>query len=235
VEKQNITKKRKKTSLKFKDNLDKFSVKAEVYKQEVMPVTRQNELENFRFEKWNESYIASADFKNYKADKTLCFLLPKEKNRQRKFVETENHYDKYFYINIDPELSEADKKRPEKVCIVWDASASALQKDLQKELALLDFYFKWAGSPDVELLVFSNDTEPVISFEIKNGDWTALNKHLKKITYDGGTQLGALNLTEYKCDEFILFSDVIIQILIPISADICQMTSLVDMVRKNTV
>lgn len=197
--------------LQFKDKVDRFSVKVEVFKQELEPDLAKNELENFRFEKWHESYLAEAEYKDYRPNKQLTFTLPKEENRQRIFIEkdTQSPHKRrhYFYLNIDPKLKHAEKKLSQKICLLWDVSNSAISRDLGKELAVLDGYFQKIQNLMVELVPFSNTVEASQTFDITNGNWDELAGHLKSLRYDGGTQLGALDLSTYTCDEFILSSD----------------------------
>ncbi len=195
--------------LQFKDKIDRFSVRAEVFKQNIEPDLSKNALENFRFEKWRESYIAEAEYENYRADKQLAFTMPKEANRQRIFVEEDPRYEdtRYFYINIDPEILTEKEKLPKKITLLWDASNSASNKDIEKEINLLSAYFEKIENGKITLVLFSNDPEPAENYTLKNGHWQALKNRLQNVTYDGGTQLGALKLNQYKCDEYILFSD----------------------------
>ena len=73
--------------LHFKAKVDRFHLRVEVFKQEVVPDLGSNELANLRFEKWNESFLAETKQENYLPNQSLAFLLPKQGDRQRIFVE----------------------------------------------------------------------------------------------------------------------------------------------------
>lgn len=195
--------------MNFKDKVDNFSVRAEVFRQEIAPNMGDNELANFAFKKWNESYIAEQNFENYIPNKNLAFVLPKVADRQRIFVEeSEDKIDEnYFYINLDLKILTEKKDLPKKICLLWDASNSAAAKDIAKEIEFLDNYLAQIGNVKVELVVFRNEVEKSQKFSVKAGAWDKLKETLNSIQYDGGTQLGALDLKKYKCDEFILSSD----------------------------
>ncbi len=192
--------------LQFKDRVDLFEVRAEVFKQDVKPDLSNSELENFSFKKWRESYIAETKLKNYLPDQQIAFVLPKEKNRQRIFIEADNK-ENYFYINIDPVIKEAGKKLPDNICLVWDVSGSAASKDIEKELSVLEGYFKKIRKISVKVVLLRNSVEDGPKFVIKKGKIQKLADYLKNLDYDGGTQLGALDLNRYTCDEFILSTD----------------------------
>ena len=56
-------------------------------------------------------------------------------------------------------------------------------------------------------MVFRNEVEKPQEFTIRGGDWKTLADVLRKLPNDGGTQLGAVDLTQYACDEFLLCTD----------------------------
>ena len=192
--------------LHFKSKVDRFHLRAEVYKQEVAPDLGSNELANLLFKKWNESFLAETKRENYLPNQSLAFLLPKQEDRQRIFVEQAD--DKtYFYLTANPKIISKSKTLPRKIGLIWDASASARNRDLEKELAVLDAYLSKIGNLTVTLVVFRNELEEPREFTIRKGDWKKLAEVLKKIPNDGGTQLGVVDLTKYACDEFLLSTD----------------------------
>lgn len=194
--------------LTFKDSVDLFTIRAEIFKQDIKPELNKNEIENFNFKKWHESYIAEAEFRNYLPNKQLAFSLPKEKDRQRIFIEKDlsNPDQSYFYISVDPEIKKVSKTLPQKICLLWDVSSSADSRDLDKELDVLRKYFEKLEKPDIHVVLFANEIISEKDFVLKKGIKDLL-EYLKNVKYDGGTQLGTLDLVKYKCDEFILSTD----------------------------
>jgi len=195
--------------LQYKDKMDKFSIKVEVFKQKVKPILENNELANIEFKEWNDSYIAKQEFTNYTANKQLGFVLPETKNIYAAYIEKSDKQinDDYFYINLKPEKFTQDKKLPKSICLLYDVSSSSANKDTLKELELLDKYFKKIGNLKVNLVTFSNEVHTNIEFLVKDGKWDQLKYQLLNPGYDGATQFGSLDLSNYVCDEFILFSD----------------------------
>ena len=192
--------------LHFKAKVDRFHLRAEVFKQEVAPDLGSNELANLRFEKWNESFLAETKKENYQPDQSLAFLLPKQADRQRIFVE-EQGGKTYFYLTANPKVIRKAKTLPKKIGLIWDASASARNRDLEKELAVLGAYFSKIGNLTVTLVVFRNDLEKPREFTIRKGDWKKLAEVLRELPNDGATQFGVVDLTKYACDEFLLSTD----------------------------
>ena len=192
--------------LNFQAKVERFHLRAEIFKQEVVPDLGSNELANLHFEKWNESFLAETKRENYLPNQSLAFLLPKQADRQRIFVE-EQDGETYFYLTMNPKVIRKEKTLPGKVGLVWDASASSRNRDLEEELAVLGAYFSKIGNLTVTLVVFRNEVEKPREFTVRKGDWKKLADVLGKLPNDGGTQLGAIDLTKYACDELILSTD----------------------------
>ena len=100
------------------------------------------------------------------------------------------------------EKREVSCEMPKCFRILWDASGSRKQANLDKILKLIDLLPEQAR---YDLIVFRNDAEPVKSFE-KGSD---LENSLARIDYDGGTNLGILkNIAEKEYEGMtLLFSD----------------------------
>ena len=97
-------------------------------------------------------------------------------------------------------------KDPKTILLAWDVSASARDRNLKAEWAVLDALF--AGRDcEVELLPFSYRPHKKEAFVVKAGDWKALNERLENLAYDGATNLGALDISESEADLIILSGD----------------------------
>jgi len=195
--------------LGFKKKVDKFSLRVEVFKQKVKPQLGDgNEMVNFGFKKWRESYISKVVRKNYRPSKQLVFLLPRTRAYKKIIVEKDKNGKSYFYLHMIPKMLTAPKRLPKNVCLLWDGSASGASRNIKKELLLLGRYFRKIKNGTVQLVIFRNAVSKKREiFKIRNGKWSRLYARLKKVYYDGGTSLGSLNLKKYKADEFILMSD----------------------------
>lgn len=193
--------------LAFRYNIDRFTLRAEAIKQEVRPIPRGNAV-TIRFKKWHESYLAGLKKKNYRPPAELAFLLPRTPAYRKVVIEKDPLNRKsYFYIHLFPKIKKSKRRAPKSVSILWDASDSARNRKIESELSLLKKYITWAGNLKVTLILFRNDVEKPEDFAIRNGDADALLRRLRNVRYDGGTQLGALDLTRLPGEEFLLFSD----------------------------
>ncbi len=100
--------------------------------------------------------------------------------------------DTFFTLNLAVSPHSAPRPMPRQVQIVWDASGSAAGRQLDRELALLDAYFRRAGTIAVTLTRFADVAHAGERFVVKNGDWSSLRRALQATVYDGASQLGAV-------------------------------------------
>jgi tetratricopeptide (TPR) repeat protein len=99
----------------------------------------------------------------------------------------------YFYAELPTVAGkQASRPKPQKLGIVWDASASGATRDHGLEFAMLDAYLKSLGHVVVQLQVARDRAEPLQTFTVKDGDWKALRAALENLAYDGATSGEAL-------------------------------------------
>ena len=146
--------------LNISKSVKKFSVHAEVVKNTVSFDTQQNEFNALTFNKWNDSYVADFEKENFTPDKKIALLFPHIRDDVRVFTATKTGTDSsYFYLNFRPEMHERAKVLPQKITILWDNSNSAQNRNIDKELSVLDTYLKSIGNVTVELVPFSIKVE----------------------------------------------------------------------------
>ncbi len=114
----------------------------------------------------------------------------------------------YFYAEVPAgaQAVPAPAAQPRHLGIVWDASASA-QRDIGKELRLLEAYFQRLGRVDVTLRVVRDTAEPDLRFSVQEGRWDALKTQLLRVVYDGATHAALLGSVPEGVDQALLFSD----------------------------
>lgn len=105
-----------------------------------------------------------------------------------------------------PGIAAAQRPLPRQMALLWDSSGSGAERDHAREFALLDAYFKRAGNMRVNLVRFRESTEPAETFEVANGDWSALRRALESVAYDGATRLPDPNAIG-EAGEALLFTD----------------------------
>ncbi|MEI4517590.1 MULTISPECIES: VIT domain-containing protein [unclassified Stenotrophomonas] len=114
--------------------------------------------------------------------------------------------DHYVMVQVPVPVQTRDRTLPHRVGLLWDASGSARHRDTAAELALLQRYFAAIGNGEVQLTVLRDRAEPARRFAIRNGDWSALRRHLEALPYDGASALGDWT-AQPDIDEYLLVSD----------------------------
>lgn len=195
--------------LSIKESVAKFSIHAEVIKNKVKLNKEKNELTNLSFKKWNDSYIANLELENYTPDKQIALSFPHVGDSEKVFTASKNNGSDsaYFYVNIRPENFEKEKVLPSVLTILWDNSSSAKNRNIEKEINILDIYLHKIDNATVYLVPFNIKTEKEETFQIVNGNWENLKNRLKSMDYDGGTSYGTLDFSKLKGTEILMFSD----------------------------
>ena len=98
----------------------------------------------------------------------------------------------YFTLELPVAQRSAPRPLPHRVQIVWDASGSGAQRQIDRELALLDAYFSAVRDTRVSLVRVADVAAAPMRFEVRGGDWAALRKALETTVYDGASNLGAV-------------------------------------------
>ncbi|MDQ3288563.1 MAG: DUF2135 domain-containing protein [Pseudomonadota bacterium] len=113
---------------------------------------------------------------------------------------------RYFHAEIPLPGEAKPRTMPGTIGLLWDSSGSARNRDIDAELAVLDRYFAAVGDGEVRLIRLRDVAEPIKTFLIAGGDWSALRQALRETVYDGAS---ALTTWEPQNDvqEYLLVSD----------------------------
>jgi hypothetical protein len=152
----------------------------------------------------NQSYQTSIKKENYIPKNKLLITIPIRAEIPSVVVQTVDNQH-YFYANTILDNPKILKKNPNTIGLIWDVSLSCKNRNLKKELELLDAYFKELKNVTITLYLVSYNFERKNDYSIKNGDWTSLKSVLESISYDGGTHFSKIKLPVH--DEYLFFTD----------------------------
>lgn len=189
--------------LRFDAPLDEFALEVTVVRGEA-PAVRSGGPQNFRFERFEESWVARATRRDFQPAEDLLVALPGVPSAGVT-VETAGDGETYFVVDDFPRRpasSPAAKAR--RVALFWDASLSRCQADRGREIALVGALLESLGDAELDVVVFRDVPEPARRFSAR--DAGALLSLLREAPCDGGTRLGALRLPR-PADFALLFSD----------------------------
>ena len=86
-------------------------------------------------------------------------------------------YDNYFYAYKTVSSKKRRRFKPESITLYWDASLSMENRDLEKELNLLESYFSDVKNIDVTFIAFSNTVLKNKSFKERPLFWHLASRY----------------------------------------------------------
>lgn len=165
----------------------------------------ETDLQDFEFKKGNNVLKAGFSQKKYMLKGGLTLILPRQKEAQV-FTHKEGK-ETYFYCDMMIKSSLKDRIAPKTAAIVWDSSLSYGKRDINREMALLEAYFKKFPEIEIEFMTFNIAASAVKNYTVKKGNWEELKKDISRIISDGATRFDKLNLKNLKAGEILLFTD----------------------------
>jgi Ca-activated chloride channel family protein len=198
--------------LGYKKKVAKFALRVEVVRPVKAPQITSGALANFAFTKWTDGFAAETKLTNATLNKDLVIALP-DVATSNVMIEKADDGKYYFAVHNTVPVPELKSKRstPKRVCVLWDASGSRANADHESEIAFLSKCLSSLRGPNaksqtkgfaVDLVILRNKCSkprelPWSKKErwiFLGGKWrpnAPLFTAIRKIQYDGGTQMGA--------------------------------------------
>ncbi|UOY08931.1 carboxypeptidase-like regulatory domain-containing protein [Muricauda sp. SCSIO 64092] len=187
--------------LSLDEELENFSIRLQAFNGESLPKIKSANYKNFVFKEGNGVFTASIELRNHKPSSPVIVELPNSNNEANSLS-----YKDYFYLNKKLKPNTRLKQKPGKITLLWDTSYSLANRNLDKELSILDAYFEYLRAVEVHFIAFSNSVHQNTVYRILDGNWEELKKVLLETKYDGGTSLNLFKSLS-KSDEILLFTD----------------------------
>ena len=160
---------------------------------------------HLKFEELNKVFTSSVSEKNYTPNGAFNIIIPKTADAAEvSMQEVKGQY--YFLINTFPTIKKIEKKIPDVITVIWDASLSGLKRDHKKELNLLDSYIKAKGQLTVLLYQVALDFKKIDTYTISGGNWNEMRKTLENVVYDGATDFSTIRYFP-PGKEYLVFTD----------------------------
>ena len=196
----------------YPDPLEKFAVKATVWKSGLKPLVPDS-TDGLRFDKAGENYIASFVREKYRPARALNFALPAPVDIPQVMMQpAQGSY--YFFASVAPKPETRKKQWSDDLAIIWDVSLSGSQRDLKRELDLLNTIFAEKKEAGVHLYFLNNRFKKAVGkeavngeYKVRDGKWDGLKEALEAAVFDGGTDFSKINLSEVAGNEILFFSD----------------------------
>ncbi|MBK8727612.1 MAG: carboxypeptidase regulatory-like domain-containing protein [Holophagaceae bacterium] len=191
--------------LAFKAPVREFSLRMEVLEQTLRPDLR-SAFRGLDFQAQGRAWTAEHSATDVRLDRSLEIHLPRPAGGLSLVTHAQAGR-RAFCAQLEIPASRAPKERPRRLLVVWDASASAVRRDLARERKLLADYLRRLETASVEVAVVRNETEAPRSFQVVSGKAPDLLAFLEALPLDGGTRLDSIHLGAQTADEVLLFTD----------------------------
>ncbi|MDR2694632.1 MAG: DUF2135 domain-containing protein [Chitinispirillales bacterium] len=192
--------------------IENFSVKATVWKSGVKPLVPESD-EELRFDAAGENYVASFSRENYRPAHALVFSLPAPADIPQIIVQPAQG-SHYFLASVAPTISARKKRWDDGLAIIWDVSLSASQRNLRREMEMLEIIFAEKKNAKVNLYFLNNRLKRMVNkntaggeYNVVNGKWDELKSRLNAAVFDGGTDFSRINVNAVVGNEILFFSD----------------------------
>lgn len=192
--------------LHFTDTVPQFRFLARAEQPPYIPVMRKHPLGTAHFQRQGNAYLAELSARNYRPDTPIKLLFPVNPTIPQVFFERQGD-STFFYLRTFPSARVQPKPPPKRILLLWDASFSALLRNLPAELDLLEAYLARCPKVTVEVVAFDRQVRARRTFIIRGGVTQALRNFLENLPADGATHLSAVNLSKSRSDEVLLFTD----------------------------
>ncbi|MEM7036084.1 MAG: VIT domain-containing protein, partial [Bacteroidota bacterium] len=196
--------------LHFEAAVDKFSIEIHAHSTDYAPISTEAGHWQFHFSEQTRLHHTRLERSDYTPSQPISILLPKTADR------CDVHVGKgpeaggsalYWNISHDPTRPEIMRTMPTHLSLYWDVSISRRNADLTAELLLLDHWLQEIENLQVDVVTFGHEIYSETTFHVHHGDTKALIQYLETQDYDGGTQYGALDFSQAKGREILLFTD----------------------------
>lgn len=190
-----------KVPLSFRRKLEDFSLDVSIAGSKAAPkiVSKARIKSNFR--KTGENYELDFSAKQFKPAQDFEVKLELQESIA---IVSSGEYTYAYRPISNPMIA---RKKLQSVQLLWDVSYSMQERDLEKEFAFMDAYFKEAGDLNVEIVAFSDAIISQQNFTITKGNWSQIRELLESSVYDGATSYNNLITTSDRHDAILLFSD----------------------------
>lgn len=194
--------------LTYNSMIENLELNINVYQGNKKPSFTEQPDGSLTFSENNHNYAATLHKQQFKSSKNLAIKLPLNKNAISGLKQLNRDSSFYFLANAKLEIpKQTQKKWCNSLAIIWDRSLSAKNRDLEKELSLLDQFFSENQNMSVDLGYLDIRFSKARTFQIRQGNWEELKNQLKQTVYDGGTDYSQVKSGILHGANYLFFSD----------------------------
>lgn len=194
--------------LNYTSPIENFTLDIHVFQDTHKPDFTEKPDGSLAFSQHNSNYTASLHKQQFKSQRNLVIQLPTDNREVSGLFQANGDKTFYFLANATVNSTKpVQKKWGHSIGIIWDRSLSSKNRDIEKELALLDLFFKENPNMTVDLGLLDIRFVKGHTFQVRQGNWNDLKNYIKGIDYDGGTDYSQIKAGVIQASNYLLFSD----------------------------
>ena len=194
--------------LNYSSPIENFALDIHVFQNTDKPDFTEKPDGSLAFSQHNSNYTASLHKQQFKSQRNLVLQLPTGNKEASGLFQENGDKSFYFLANVTANATKSTQKKwGHSIGIIWDRSLSSKNRDIEKELALLDLFFKENPNMTVDLGLLDIRFVKGHTFQVRQGNWNDLKNYIKGIDYDGGTDYSQIKTGVIQANNYLLFSD----------------------------
>lgn len=170
-----------------------------------MPLTTEGLLKGKRFKEQYNSFSIQDSATNVQLKQPLSFQVPLQ--QANSVINYSTGSTTAFALHIPTPQDFTPAQHIRSIAVFWDVSSSAVHREIKKEIDFLERYIREKAISNITIITFSNAVHETRNINISSNNFNELKDYLEEQEFDGGTQLGSLDCDQYKCSQYLLFSD----------------------------
>lgn len=186
------------------DTLSHFHLSIQTTGGAVSPRSYTGIISGKLFSQDDDQYQLRYDAENVKLNTPIAFSVPLVKNT----ICTDTiGGQRYFTLRFQPKADTSYQINPKELTVFWDASASAENNDVDKEITFLQQFITYHTIRKITIVPFNYKLLDTAVFNLGKGSDSRWKLFLHNITYNGATQLGCIDLKKNLAEITMLFTD----------------------------
>lgn len=194
--------------LAFTDTTEKVHIKALInpYESGCKPYANNGLLQNEIFADKEQQFLLSLQKENCVLNKPVSFSL-QQFTSQPAYCAGNNSGQNNFIIRVLPNVAKTYTPNPQTLHIFWDASFSAKDRNISKEIDFIEAYLKSSAVKKVYVTLFNHAVKEEKMFTLPAHSIYNIRSYLSNCSYEGATLLANLDFSRTKAEMIFLFSD----------------------------
>jgi len=190
--------------LRLADTVGVFQLNIHVKNNEVKPCAGTGVIDGNDFVQKGKQFEMNWKKEKLFVDDLLKFCVPL--STSKKVCAAQYASQSFFAMWLKPDVPSEYNIVPKKLTVFWDASASAENRSIKKEINFLRQFISYHRVAELRIIPFNDVTLDTVIF---NRPYQSNNKgtqYLQNLSYDGATQLGCIKVSD-RSELVMIFTD----------------------------